>query len=127
MVKRIHAVIKPESSLQNPQKPVTRLDPELSEFSTHIHSPRTLSFNLTLYSHGQCSRYSDWLRAGRLRGRSSSPGKDKSFLFSTSSRLILGPTQPSIQRVPRVLSPGVKRPGREAEQSPTTSAEVKKT
>jgi hypothetical protein len=37
-----------------------------------------------------------------------------------------GPTQPPIQRVPRALSPGVKRPGREADHSPPTSAEVKK-
>jgi hypothetical protein len=29
------------------------------------------------------SRYSDWLRAGRPRGWSSSPGRVKNFLFST--------------------------------------------
>jgi hypothetical protein len=29
------------------------------------------------------SRYSDWLRAGRLRGRVSSPGRVKNFFFST--------------------------------------------
>jgi hypothetical protein len=71
-------------------------------------------------------RYSDWLRAGRPRGRSSSPGKGKTCLFSTSSRPVLGPTQPPIQWVPGALSQGVKRPGREADHSPT-SAEVKKT
>jgi hypothetical protein len=49
-----------------------------------------------------------------------------SRLFSTSSRLALGPTQPPIQWVPGVLSPGVKRQGREADHSPPTSAEVKK-
>jgi hypothetical protein len=37
------------------------------------------------------SRDSDWLRAGRLRYRSSSPGRGKIFLFSTSSR----PVDPS--------------------------------
>jgi hypothetical protein len=44
----------------------------------------------------QCfkSRYSDWLRAWRPRGRSSSPGRVKNFLFSTSSRPALVPTQP---------------------------------
>jgi hypothetical protein len=36
----------------------------------------------------------DWLRAGRQRGRSSSPGRVKNFFFSTSSRPPLGPTQP---------------------------------
>jgi hypothetical protein len=35
------------------------------------------------------------------------------------------PTQPLIQRVPEALSLGVKRPGREADHSPTSSAEVK--
>jgi hypothetical protein len=63
-------------------------------------------------------RYSDWLRAGRPRFRSSSPGRIKKFLFSKLSRPALGSTQPPI--------PGVKRPGREADHSPVTSAEVKK-
>jgi hypothetical protein len=42
----------------------------------------------------QRSRYSDWLRAGWPRGRSSSPGRVKNFLFSKSSRLFLESTQP---------------------------------
>jgi hypothetical protein len=37
-----------------------------------------------------------------------------------------GPTQPPIQWVLGALSTGVKRPGREADHSPPTSAEVKK-
>jgi hypothetical protein len=61
------------------------------------------------------------------RGRSSSPGRIKNFLFSTSSRLALGPTQPPTQWVPETLSPGVKQSGREADHSPPTSSEVKKT
>jgi hypothetical protein len=48
------------------------------------------------------------------------------IFFSKSSRLALGSTQPPIQWVPGALSPGVKRPGREADHSPPTSAEVKK-
>jgi hypothetical protein len=48
-----------------------------------------------------------------------------SRIFSTSSRPALGSTQPPIQWVPVALSPGVKRPGREADHSPPTSAEVK--
>jgi hypothetical protein len=67
------------------------------------------------------SRYSDWLRTGRPRSRSSSPGRVKNFVFSTSSRPALGPTQLPIQWVP-----GVKRTGREADHSPPTSAKVKK-
>jgi hypothetical protein len=75
---------------------------------------------------GYRSRYSYWLRAGRLRGWSSSPVGGKNFLFSKSSRLALGSTQPPIQWVPGALSPGVKRQGHEADYYPPTSAEVKK-
>jgi hypothetical protein len=50
----------------------------------------------------------------------------KNFHFSMSFRLALGSTQPPTQCIPEVLSPGVKRSGREAEHSPQTSAEVKK-
>jgi hypothetical protein len=42
------------------------------------------------------------------------------------SRPALGSTQPPIQRVLGALSPGVKRPGRQADHSPPTSAKVKK-
>jgi hypothetical protein len=47
------------------------------------------------------------------------------FLFTTTSRTALGPTQPLIQRVPTVLSLGIKRPGREADHSPPSTVEVK--
>jgi hypothetical protein len=47
------------------------------------------------------------------------------FLFTTASRMALGPTQPPIQWVPGALSLGVKRPGREADHSSPSSAEVK--
>jgi hypothetical protein len=47
------------------------------------------------------------------------------FLFSTVSRTALGPTQPPIQWVPRDVSLGVKPPGREADNSPPSSTEVK--
>jgi hypothetical protein len=47
------------------------------------------------------------------------------FLFTTTSRLALGPTQPPIQLVAGPLSLGVKRPGLEAGHSPSPSAEVK--
>jgi hypothetical protein len=46
-------------------------------------------------------------------------------LFTTASRTALGPTQPPIQWVTGALSLGVKRPGREADQSPPSSAAVK--
>jgi hypothetical protein len=66
------------------------------------------------------------LRARWPRVRSSSTGKDKNFLFSTLSRPVLGSAQPPIQRVPGALSPGVKRPGRESDYSPPTSADIRK-
>jgi hypothetical protein len=69
---------------------------------------------------GLGSRNSDWLRAGRPRGRSLSPGRVKNFLFSTSSRPAVGSTQPPIKWIQEALSPGVKRLWREA------SAEFKK-
>jgi hypothetical protein len=48
------------------------------------------------------------------------------FLFTTAvSRTAFGPTQPPIQWVPGALSVGVKLPGREADHSPPSSAEVK--
>jgi hypothetical protein len=47
------------------------------------------------------------------------------FLFTTASRTALGPTQPPIQWVPGALSLGVKWPGREADHSPPSNAEVK--
>jgi hypothetical protein len=50
-----------------------------------------------------------------------------SIIFSTSSNLALGPTEPPIQRVPANFSSGVNRPGREADHSPPTNAEIKKT
>jgi hypothetical protein len=43
-----------------------------------------------------------------------------------SSRPALGSTQLPTQWVPEALSPGLKRPGHEAEQSTPANAEVKK-
>jgi hypothetical protein len=47
------------------------------------------------------------------------------YLFPTASRTALGPTQPPIQWAPGAPSLWVKRPGREANHSPPSSAEVK--
>jgi hypothetical protein len=47
------------------------------------------------------------------------------FLFTTASRTALEPTQPPIQWVPGALSLEVRRPEREADHSPPSSAEVK--
>jgi hypothetical protein len=69
------------------------------------------------------SRYSDELRAGRP---GSIPGGGKISAYFTASRPTLGSTQPPIQWIPVALSSGIKRPGREADHLPPTSAEVKK-
>jgi hypothetical protein len=105
------------------------VEPLLSRGSQTLHSlcsnsSQTLSITK---EKGQLSRYNDCLRARRPKGPNSSPGRDKNFLFSMSSRPTLGPTQPPIQWLPRVLSRGVKRPGREADHSPPSNAEVKNT
>jgi hypothetical protein len=78
---------------------------------------------------GYRSRYCDWLRVGRPNCRSLSPGRGK---FSPLHVVkfdygALGPTQSPLQWVLGALSPGVKRPRREADHSLPTSAEVKNT
>jgi len=47
------------------------------------------------------------------------------FLFTTVSRMALGPTQPPSQWITGPLSLGVKQPGCEEEHSPPTSSKVK--
>jgi hypothetical protein len=47
------------------------------------------------------------------------------FLFITASRPAVGPTQPPMRWVPRALFLGIKRPGREADHSPSSDSEVK--
>jgi hypothetical protein len=47
------------------------------------------------------------------------------FLFSTVSRLSLGPTLPPIQWVFGAVSPGSKRPASEAQHLPQFRAKVK--
>jgi hypothetical protein len=66
---------------------------------------------ITIYS--QRSRYSDWLRAGRQKGRNL--GSVKNFLISKLSTPALGST----------LHP-MQRSGREADHSHPASAEAKK-
>jgi hypothetical protein len=57
-----------------------------------------------LHEPEQRSRYSDWLRPGRSRGRSSSSGRVKYFLFSAQSRPVLVHIQSPIQLVQEALS-----------------------
>jgi hypothetical protein len=74
----------------------------------------------------ELTRYSDRIRVVRSRGRSSSPGRVKNFLFYKPSIPNLGPTQTLIQWVSSSLSPGLKRARSEFNHSPPTSSEVKK-
>jgi hypothetical protein len=68
-------------------------------------------------------RYSDWLRTGRPKGWSLSPGGVKNCHFSMSSR----PDYPASYRMGTGGSfLGVKLSVREADHSPATIAEVKK-
>jgi hypothetical protein len=46
------------------------------------------------------------------------------FMFVISS-VFLWPTQPPIQCIPGDFPPGIKRPGREADHSPSSSAQIK--
>jgi hypothetical protein len=46
------------------------------------------------------------------------------FPLASVSRPTLGPTQPPVQWVPGVLSPGLKRPECDADHSPSSNAEV---
>jgi hypothetical protein len=66
------------------------------------------------------------LGGGLVTGWSLVQKRVKDFLFSMSSRPALEFTQPPIQWVLETVSPGLKRRGREADHSPSNSAEVKK-
>jgi hypothetical protein len=85
-----------------------------------------ICFNVT-NSTRYLSWYSDWLQVGLPKGKRSSPGRVKNFHFCISFRPALGPTQPPINGYQGLFPPGVKRQGREANDLPPTSAEVKKT
>jgi hypothetical protein len=66
------------------------------------------------------STFVGWLGYCPIEG-----SEQEMFLFSTSSRQILGRNRPPIQWVMSTLSPEVKRPQRDANHSPSSTAEVK--
>jgi hypothetical protein len=73
------------------------------------------------------SQYSVWLRAGRPGDWGSIPGRGKMISpLAHMSRPAQGPTQPPTQWVLGGPFPGAKaRTGRDADHSPSSSAEVK--
>jgi hypothetical protein len=64
------------------------------------------------------------LWAGRARYHVSTPCVGNRCMFSKASRRALVPTQPPTQEIPRLLSLGVKGPGREADHSLSSSDEA---
>jgi hypothetical protein len=95
-----------------------------------FHEPPSSGCQLNLFNPKSYEepgwRNNDWLWTGRPRGQSSSPGRAKNFLISTSTRKALEPTRPPIQWVPGALSLGVKQQGHEADRKPSASTKVKK-
>jgi hypothetical protein len=61
-----------------------------------------------------------------LDGQDSIPGTGKELFFYTASRLTMGPIQPPAQWVPGARFPAEKRPERDDDHSPPSSAEIKK-
>jgi hypothetical protein len=66
-------------------------------------------YTLTCCEPDSC-QYNVWQRAGRPGDQGSIPGRGEMICSLASvSRTALGPTQPPVQRVPGVLSLGLKR------------------
>jgi hypothetical protein len=86
-----------------------------------IKSNSTLGSGAGLAQSVQC------LTTGWTTGRSGFDPRRGQMIFplASVSRPALGPTQPPVQWVPGVFTPAVKaRPGRDADHSPRSSAEV---
>jgi hypothetical protein len=83
------------------------------------NSMETLKLYLKMF--GLC----DWLRAGRLKGRNLSPIMSKVFLRCRDRYWGTLSVLSSVYQ--RHFLGGVKRPGREANESPETSVDVKNT
>jgi hypothetical protein len=75
---------------------------------------------------GYRSLHRESLQAGRSKYLSLSSSRVMNLYYLVSSRPVLGSTQLRIQLVPGNFTLGMKRQGREAEHSSTTSSDVKK-
>jgi hypothetical protein len=83
----------------------------------------TVCVKISTFSFWAAIAQSVYRRAKGWTGSISHRGKI--FLFYATSRPALRPIQPLIRWVPRAISMGVEGPGREADHSPPSSAEVK--
>jgi hypothetical protein len=99
------------------------VDLYLQEMSieSHAKSKRTHLENVCVATPSAVGIETGYGLDGRVVGVPS-PARYKVFLFSVSSRPVLGPTQLPIQWAPGALAPGVKRPGRETDHSLPTIA-----
>jgi hypothetical protein len=97
----------PFGSKYSPQHPILRHPHSLffphfqiPSFSSAQHDRKPYRLRAHIKQFFMPEGREGWLRPARPRGQSSSPGRVKNFLFSTSSRPALGSTQTPIQRVP---------------------------
>jgi hypothetical protein len=113
----LHLPIRHESHIRNPEDggSTTSETSVSNQYITQYDNPE----NYDLF----CVVFSRQWTIGVL-GFNSRPGLGI-LLFTTSSSPALGPIQSPIQWVPGSFSLGVRRPGRKADHSPPSSAEVK--
>jgi hypothetical protein len=90
-ISKIHICLAAGSALAAMNHSTMNRSTKVSTFLSYIVEPDQLSW------------YSNWLHAGRQRSKSSCPSRVTNFLFTTSFKLALGPTQPHIQWVPELV------------------------
>jgi hypothetical protein len=111
-----------EIFISAPPDALSHLQPHspIDKTCSKLHKKLGSELKLILFTCKQLSRYGDGLWAGRP-GLNFRQGKEVCF-YSTASRRALGSTQPPIQWIPWALSPGIKRPEREADHAPQSNA-----
>jgi hypothetical protein len=100
-------------------------DRRLENYSSRIFERRHIFKNLSTLFSGLHDTSAGIVMAYGLHGRVRFMVGARYFLYSTAPRLSLRPTHPPVHWLRRYPSPGVKRPGLEADLSPSCSTEVK--